>query len=146
MKERILEALKDLGFITEYAEGFGYSFGYEGSSYLYIPIDDDDEFLNISIPGICDVDKDNPEATNALVNKINSTLKYVKSYVIGDTVWLFYERELLEDDDLKMVLSHMIVRLDTSLFHARRMMSEAATTDEGDDGEEITDTDEREEE
>lgn len=140
MKEKILEAMKELGFITEEAEGLGYSFSYEGLNYLYLPVDEDEEFLNISIPGFCDVDENNPEATNALVNKINSTLKYVKTYVFGDSLWLFYERELIGDEDLKQVLSHMIVRLDSSLFFARKAMAEESK--DGGDAEEITDTDE----
>ena len=41
MKEKILNALRELGFELEEMENFGYGFRYEGINYLYMPNDDD---------------------------------------------------------------------------------------------------------
>ena len=38
----------------------------------------------------------------ALLEKINSTLKYIKAYIVGNRVWLFYERELIEQREQKL--------------------------------------------
>ena len=96
MKEKILEAFRDLGFKLEEEEGMGYCFNYEGLNLLYMYNENDEEFLNIALPGIVEVEEDKMLQICALLEKINSTLKYVKTYMLGNSVWLFYERELIE--------------------------------------------------
>ena len=124
MKEKILEAFSNLGFKLEEEEGMGYSFNYEGLNLLYMYNEDDEEFLNIALPGIIEVEDDKMLHTCALLEKINSTLKYVKAYMLGNSVWLFYERELIEqreqntegqlyrEEDLMTVISRMILQGD----------------------------------
>ena len=96
MKEKILEAFRDLGFKLEEEEGMGYRFKYEGLNLLYMYNENDEEFLNIALPGIVEVEDDKMLQICALLEKINSTLKYIKAYMLGNSVWLFYERELIE--------------------------------------------------
>ena len=96
MKEKILEAFRELGFKLEEEEGMGYCFNYEGLNLLYMYNENDEEFLNIALPGIVDVEEDKMLQICALLEKINSTLKYIKAYMLGNSVWLFYERELIE--------------------------------------------------
>ena len=96
MKEKILEAFRDLGFKLEEEEGMGYCFKYEGLNLLYMYNENDEEFLNIALPGIVEVEDDKMLQICALLEKINSTLKYIKAYMLGNSVWLFYERELIE--------------------------------------------------
>ena len=89
----------------------------------------------------------------ALLEKINSTLKYIKAYMLGNSVWLFYERELIEqreqsrtcsdyaesrekktesqlcgEEDLMTVISCMILRLEAGLVFARKAMAEIEET------------------
>ena len=96
MKEKILEAFRELGFKLEEEEGMGYCFKYEGLNLLYMYNENDEEFLNIALPGIVEVEDDKMLQICALLEKINSTLKYIKAYMLGNSVWLFYERELIE--------------------------------------------------
>ena len=96
MKEKILEAFRELGFKLEEEEGMGYCFNYEGMNLLYMYNENDEEFLNIALPGIVEVEDDKMLQICALLEKINSTLKYIKAYMLGNSVWLFYERELIE--------------------------------------------------
>ena len=96
MKEKILEAFRELGFKLEEEEGMGYCFKYEGLNLLYMYNENDEEFLNIALPGIVEVEEDKMLQICALLEKINSTLKYIKAYMLGNSVWLFYERELIE--------------------------------------------------
>ena len=135
MKEKILAAFENLGFNLEDNESLGFSFNYEGINYLYMYNEDDEDFLNISVPGIYDLEEDNKENYDALKEKINSTLKYVKAYTIGKGLWLFYERELLGNEDLEEVIRHMVLHLAAALMFARDSIEkiENGESDEGSD-------------
>ena len=128
MKEKILEALRELGFKLEEEEGMGYCFKYEGLNLLYMYNESDEEFLNIALPGIVEVEEDRMLQICALLEKINSTLKYVKTYMLGNSVWLFYERELFGEEDLMTVISRMILHLEAGLVFARKAMTEIEET------------------
>ena len=153
MKEKILEAFRELGFKLEEEEGMGYCFNYEGLNLLYMYNENDEEFLNIALPGIVEVEEDKMLQICALLEKINSTLKYIKAYMLGNSVWLFYERELIEqreqsptcsdyaesrekktegqlcgEEDLVTVISRMILHLEAGLVFARKAMAEIEET------------------
>ncbi|MCI7556969.1 MAG: hypothetical protein MST03_09320 [Bacteroidales bacterium] len=140
MKEKILEALRDLGFKLEEEEGMGYCFNYEGLNLLYMYNENDEEFLTIALPGIVEVEEDKMLQICALLEKINSTLKYIKAYILGNSVWLFYERELIVsreqmgegqlcgEEDLMTVISRMILQLEAGLVFARKVMAEIEET------------------
>ena len=153
MKEKILEAFRELGFKLEEEEGMGYCFKYEGLNLLYMYNENDEEFLNIALRGIVEVEEDKMLQICALLEKINSTLKYIKAYMLGNSVWLFYERELIEqreqsrtcsdyaesrekktegqlcgEEDLMTVISRMILHLEAGLVFARKAMAEIEET------------------
>lgn len=164
MKEKILEAFSNLGFKLEEEEGVGYRFNYEGLNLLYMYNENDEEFLTIALPGIIEVKEDRMLQICALLEKINSTLKYVKAYMLGNGVWLFYERELIEqreqsrtysgyaesgeqkandqlfgEEDLTTVVSRMIFHLEAGLVFAHKAMAEiekAMSSDSSDNSEE----------
>ena len=66
------------------------------------------------------------------MKKINSTLKYVKAYILGGSVWLFYERELFGDEDLMMQISRIILHLENGLRFARKSITEIENDVEND--------------
>lgn len=119
MKEKILAAFENLGFNLKETESLGYSFNYEGINYLYMYNENDEDFLNISVPGIYALEDNDQGKYEELKEKVNSTLKYVKAYTFGDSLWLFYERELLDNEDLEEVIRHMILHLAAALMFAR---------------------------
>lgn len=131
MKEKILEAFKALGFEMEKLEGMGYGFQYEGKHFLYMYNEDDEDFLNISLPGVLDIDDENDTTFCQVMDKLNGTLKYVKAYKLNDSMWLFYERELFGGEDLKQVLSRMILHLEAALMFLRRAMADSDDSDSG---------------
>lgn len=135
MKEKILAAFENLGFNLEDNESLGYHFYYEGINFLYMYNEDDEDFLNISVPGIYDLEEDNKEDYDELKEKINSTLKYVKAYTLGDSLWLFYERDLLGNEDVEEVIRCMILHLAAALMFARDSIEkiENGESDEGSD-------------
>ena len=106
----------------------GYCINYEGLNLLYMYNENDEEFLNIALPGIVEVEEDNMLQICALLEKINSTLKYIKAYMLGNSVWLFYERELFGEEDLMTVISRMILHLEAELVFARKAMAEIEET------------------
>ena len=140
MKEKILEAFRELGFKLEEEEGMGYRFHYEGLNLLYMYNENDEEFLNIALPGIVEVEEDKMLQTFVLLEKINSTLKYIKAYMLGKSVWLCYERELIGQreqntegqlsvkEELMTVISHMILHLEAAFLFARKAMAEIEET------------------
>lgn len=135
MKEKILAAFENLGFNLEDNESLGYHFYYEGINFLYMYNEDDEDFLNISVPGIYDLEEDNKENYDELKEKINSTLKYVKAYTIGDSLWLFYERDLLGNEDVEEVIRCMILHLAAALMFVRDSIEKIdnGESDEGSD-------------
>lgn len=129
MKEKILEAFKALGFEMEELEGMGYGFQYEGKHFLYMYNEDDEDFLNISLPGVLDIDDENNTTFYHVMDKLNGILKYVKAYKLNGSMWLFYERELFGGEDLKQVLSRMILHLEAALMFLRRAMADSDDSD-----------------
>ena len=145
MKEKILEAFTELGFKLEQMDDFGYGFSYEGTNFIFMPNSDDEEFLNICVPGIYDLEEESPLTFIELMNKINSTLKYIKAYELGKSIWLFYERELFGDEDLAKVISRMILHLEAGLMFSRKAMAEIKSNaeDMGEDND-IVESDDKE--
>ena len=145
MKEKILEAFAELGFQLEQMDDFGYGFSYEGTNFIFMPNSDGEEFLNICVPGIYDLEEESPLTFIELMNKINSTLKYIKAYELGKSIWLFYERELFGDEDLAKVISRMILHLEAGLMFSRKAMAEIKSNAEekGEDND-IVESDDKE--
>ena len=145
MKEKILEAFTELGFKLEQMDDFGYGFSYEGTNFIFMPNSDDEEFLNICVPGIYDLEEESPLTFIEVMNKINSTLKYIKAYELGKSIWLFYERELFGNEDLAKVISRMILHLEAGLMFSRKAMAEIKSNakDKGEDND-IVESDDKE--
>ena len=113
MKEKILETFKALGFKLEDLEKLGYGFEYERKHFI-LTISDDEDFLYIAIPAVMELDENNAVSSYQLMEALNRKIKCVKAYVILERIWLFYERELFEEDDLQQIVVHMIVHLDAA--------------------------------
>jgi hypothetical protein len=64
--------------------------------------------------------------------------------MLGNSVWLFYERELFGEEDLMTVISRMILHLEAGLVFARKAMAEIEETMTSDSSDDDT-TDEAEE-
>ena len=135
MNEKILNALNSLGFETEKLGQFGYGFDYEGVHFVWID-SDDEELLTIAIPGVLEKEDNSELKFYQLMDKLNSVLKYIKVNEYGDSMWLFYEREIIGEEDLEQVLPHMIVHLEQALRHLREAGEEPLSEDEHDEDEE----------
>ena len=123
MNKEVLEALMALGFELEEMEEVGYGFQYEGKKFLYVDNEGDENYLNIALPMVLDYDEENDVEFYQLMDMLNHTLKYVKAHKLSDSMWLFYERELFGNEDLKQVLCSMIIHLEVGLNFFRKVMA-----------------------
>lgn len=124
MKEKVFKALTNMGFKPEPVEDCGYYFGYEGMKLLYVYNEDDEDFLNVSLPGIYDIEDGKMAQYCALAEKLNSALKYVKAYTFGDSMWLTYERKLLGGENLEKILLHIILSMEGAFMFARKAIAD----------------------
>lgn len=124
-KELILAKIEELGFSIEEAGDFGYVFKFEELTILYMP-DDDENFLRFAVPNIYDVTDKNKRFVLEVVNDTNMSIKYSKTCVYGDSVWVFYEYRLFGDDNLEDIIEHSMLLLQASYFLFHRKL-------EGDD-------------
>lgn len=136
MNEKILNALNNLGFETEKLGQFGYGFDYEGIHFVWID-SDDEELLTIAIPGVLDKEDNSELKFYQLMDKLNSVLKYIKVNEYGDSMWLFYERQIIGEEDLEQVLPHMIVHLEQALRHLREAGEDSSSEEVHDEDEEL---------
>ena len=124
-KELILAKIEELGFSIQEAGDFGYVFNFEELTILYMP-DDDENFLRFAVPNIYDVTDENKCFVLEVVNDTNMSIKYSKTCVYGDSVWVFYEYRLFGDDNLEDIIEHSMLLLQASYFLFHRKL-------EGDD-------------
>lgn len=124
-KELILAKIEELGFSIEEAGDFGYVFKFEELTILYMP-DDDVNFLRFAVPNIYDVTDENKRFVLEVVNDTNMSIKYSKTCVYGDSVWVFYEYRLFGEDNLEDIIEHSMLLLQASYFLFHRKL-------EGDD-------------
>lgn len=124
MKEKIFEAFANLGFKLDGSDDTGYVFDYENLHLIYMYNQNDEDYFCICLPGFYDYEEAKKEQYQALAEKINATLKYVKAYTLGGCMWLFYERELLDGEDLEALIRHMIFHLEAGLRFARKTIME----------------------
>lgn len=128
MKEKILEALHEIGFKLEELDSW-YGFSYEGTRYLYMPNDDDENFMSFGIPGLYEMEEERELEFYKLLDKINSTMKYTKCYQINNNLWLFDEREIFGNEDFTQLVSSTILHLDAALNFTRKAISEMHSDD-----------------
>lgn len=117
MKEKVLETLKKLGFVTIEIDNC-HMFEYEGKGYLYSVDDNDDGFLSFAIPNIMNAESDDEEEYDDNFSvmlrvecEVNSKVKYVKALIIKDSLWLACEREVYVEENYEQLVPMMILRL-----------------------------------
>lgn len=116
-KELVLSKFKNLGFTLEEAGEYGYFFEFEDLNYLYLPDDDDENFIRLAVPNIFDVTSENRPLVLDVVNDTNMTIKYSKTCVSSENVWTFFEYRLYGKENLEDILEHGIRLLQVTVRH-----------------------------
>ena len=146
MKEKILKTFHDLGFVLDDLEDMGYGFKYEGTHFLWAQSDDDDSFLSIVVPmAYKRKDDDDDLSFYRMIDKFNQQFKYVKANEFHGSVWMVYERELMGEENLEMVLTRMILHLERDVHFFRNWNKEVLGDEEDEDSFDDEDTDDCEE-
>ena len=142
-KELIIAKIEELGFSIEEAGDFGYVFKFEELTILYMP-DDDENFLRFAVPNIYDVTDENKRFVLEVVNDTNMSIKYSKTCVYGDSVWVFYEYRLFGEDNLEDIIEHSMLLLQASyfLFHRKLEGDDTLPGEDEDDDDNETKEDE----
>ncbi len=135
-KDLVLSKFKELGFTLEDVGAYGYFFRFEDLSYLYLPDEDDENFLRLAVPNIFDVTADNKSLVMDVVNDTNMSVKYSKTCVSNDNVWTFYEHRLFGDGDLEDIIEHGIrlLQVTVALFY-RKIDGDDTLPEDRDNGE-----------
>ena len=131
MKEKIMEAFKLLGFKVEDLDGTAYGFHYEGRSFLLLSNEEDEEFLNIALPCVLEPDDVDEQTFTETMEKLNSTLPYVKTHKAFGGMTMFYERELIGNEDYKEVIRRMILHLEAGHFFLHHRLLSSNDNGEG---------------
>ena len=98
--ETLQEYLKKEGFLPELTE-FGLQFKYETLEFVRFKDEQDELFLNIYFPLICEVNDENRQDVRAALDQANSEVKVAKASVrFGNAVWVGVEMLLSENFDL----------------------------------------------
>ena len=112
MANKIITTFKELGFKLQKFKENVYIFNYQGVNLVYRQYLDDDNFLQIGMP----LDKCNTTTDiYMLANEINMRLKYVKSCIYDDNLWIIYERRLDEGDNLAEIIKDIVTRMVDSM-------------------------------
>ena len=123
-KELILQELKALGFDLDFLEEESwYHLLYDDTHILYMPAEDDEDFLRFAIPAIFDVTDENRGSVLEIANKLNLDLKYVKATVMSDSLWLFIEYKMTEGQQMDDLLEFAIRMLQYCKNYFRQLIS-----------------------
>lgn len=108
-KEIILDQLKAMGFEPIELGDVGFVFKYEDMNYIYMPDDDDEQFLRIVIPHLFEVTDENLVAVLDAMHETGLMLKYAKVCIMYENAtWAIYEHRLTSTDNLAELLEHII--------------------------------------
>lgn len=108
-KEIILDQLMAMGFEPIELGDVGFVFKYEDMNYLYMPDDDDEQFLRIVIPHLFEVTDENRVEVLDAMHETGLLLKYAKVCIMYENaVWAIYEHRLTSTDNLAELLEHII--------------------------------------
>jgi len=136
-KEKVLVALKALGFKTDKLETVAYGFHYEGKAFLFLPNEEDEEFLMITLPCV-DLDDMDEQTLTKVADRMNACQKYIKTYTARGALEISYERQLLGDEDLEKVIRNMLRSLEEGHFFLYHRL---LRSDDGGDNEDSGNTD-----
>jgi len=134
----ILNQLRALGFDLDILKKENcYHLIFEDTHILYMPAEDDNDFLRFAVPAVFDVTDENRGSVFEITNKLNSDLKYLKAIVMSDSLWLFMEYRMTEGQQIDELLEFVIRMLQYSRNYFRKLIS----GDDGDDESLNTDND-----
>lgn len=126
LKENVLEALAELGFVVDNPNEDFCMFQC-GMTNIAYEVTEDDTMLKLSVPFVANTsDGLRIEHLIAAANDVNYHIKYAKAWVGEDCCHLFYEQHLQEWDEehLEEILSFAIDHLVNSKMYIHSRIAE----------------------
>lgn len=118
--EPITGILEQLGCNPEYMDNIGYIFQYSGYEGLYIPQKSGTDVIRFAFPKLARVDQDSKDSIMECINMANSMVTESKFTIMGNEVWLIFERFIADNEDYLAITAHILENLKrgTELFHS----------------------------
>ncbi len=107
----VWEVLYQMGCNPEPVENIGYNFDYKGFQGIYAPVRKSSEIIRFAMPKLASVGIRSRKGLNEIVNIANSMVSESKFTLMGDDVWLIYERHLSENEDYQTMVEHILENL-----------------------------------
>lgn len=125
-KDIILRELNSMGFEPVELGDVGYAFKYESLNFIYMPDEDDEQFLRIAVPYMFDVTDENRIAVLEAMQSTSLLLKYAKVCIMqNSSVWAIYEHYMNATNDLSDLLENIIRVLEaTALVFYKKINGE----------------------
>ena len=116
----IWDALCQLGCNPEPLDKLGYRFDYSGYKCLYVPHKYENEVVRFALPKLANCDQEANAELNKLIHMANSLVRESKFTILGEEVWLVYERFISNNEDYLLVVEHILKNLKSGaeLFHS----------------------------
>ncbi|MCM1141567.1 MAG: hypothetical protein NC453_23595 [Muribaculum sp.] len=117
--DKIWEALFQMGCNPEPFDKLGYSFDYKNFNGIYIPLQKTSGVARFAFPKLTSVGTKSREELMESVNVANSLVSESKFTIMGDEVWLIYERDLSVNKNYMPVIEHILENLKSGaeIFH-----------------------------
>lgn len=103
-KDLVLDFLRKQGFTPNVDERNNIVFKYQMTTYVFFTDENDDEFFQLTMPGIYDVTEDNREIVLEAANKVNQSMKVIKIIVTQESVWVLFEILLDETPQVEDIM------------------------------------------
>lgn len=120
--DEIINYLQGEGLMPRKDEDGDILFKYQMKNFIIFDTTDDEQYLQIALPGIYDVNEENLVEVLAACNSVSRSIKVAKAIVTGDnkSVWVVYESML----DTTPVYGDIIPRSLEILLAAQRSFYE----------------------
>ena len=121
-----MRELNSMGFEPVELGDVGYAFKYESLNFIYMPDEDDEQFLRIAVPYMFDVTDENRIAVLEAMQSTSLLLKYAKVCIMqNSSVWAIYEHYMNATNDLSDLLENIIRVLEaTALVFYKKINGE----------------------
>lgn len=109
MDKKVLSALKEMDIKIKRFDECSYLLLYNDIRMVYKYWPDDDTFLQIGMPLETYGYKD--EELYKIANHLNIRLKYVKSCVFNNSMWLIYEEDIKHEENIERLIKEIVLYL-----------------------------------
>lgn len=107
----VWETLFQIGCNPEPFDNLGYNFNYGDYQMIYIPMRTSKGVSRFALPKLASVGVKSKESMMEAVNNANSLVAESKFTLMGDDVWLIYERHLSENEDYQTMVQYILDNL-----------------------------------